>query len=668
MTTQQSQFPPQSLAWHFEAPEGFRGEFGWLCGYSADPDFMDDAVERFTRWTKHQRAYAGQIALAMMLDPGNRQITPTDVPGVVHLPAKSGRKPFRLLHAKVAVLGYRHESDADRWIVRLIVATGNWTDATLEQSLDLVWSIEINSEQITSGEQEVRQTCADIQAAWRFLRWLREHFDTRLTDYVPPEREETPSFVAQRHLVEWLDRIGEKAGSMKPRFVDNRKHSLLAQLPSLIDQDSGTRRRNYLAMGSGFFESASAGHEGIPTILNVIAGNLHESGLLTAEPEVDVFVNPAGCQAVAGAANAIQQAGWSIRAAGKPDYFGNTQRSLHAKFIFSASYRSNSETCNNPWLYLGSGNLTGPGFGNPMSTNGGNLEAGVVFVLEPLCWDASKNIPPEAWVCNRLPIQWENAIEEPAKLAVGSDMPERAGEYFASPIACLAWENHNGGGWLRPLGDMSDGEFELLDLSGNACVLDDTQGFYWPSKRPRQVTVRWQEHGQNQQADVPVIDEFGRVAATTLPALDIQAAWWQLAEFPSPTEDAPPESDGSEDADDAASGDGALGTKVQGPYPIRQLMELIENIADKQTHLEQTDWPAWCIRLEQSLAQAADAEVLEHIRHMGLNPLSPLWHPPFRPDFALNASTPEGRRYEDVVGRVERIWQVSDLKRIGEDV
>ena len=39
---------PPSLAQHFDAPDGYQGEFGWVCGFSADAAFMDDAAERFT--------------------------------------------------------------------------------------------------------------------------------------------------------------------------------------------------------------------------------------------------------------------------------------------------------------------------------------------------------------------------------------------------------------------------------------------------------------------------------------------------------------------------------------------------------------------------------------------------------------------------------------------
>jgi len=81
-------FKSPSLAQHFEAPDNFRGRFGWLCGYSADADFLNDAAERFTRQTQRQRAYEGRIALALMLDPGNPPVRLDETPAVMHLPIR----------------------------------------------------------------------------------------------------------------------------------------------------------------------------------------------------------------------------------------------------------------------------------------------------------------------------------------------------------------------------------------------------------------------------------------------------------------------------------------------------------------------------------------------------------------------------------------------------
>ena len=158
-------YKPLSLAQNFDAPDDFVGCFGWLCGYSADAGFLDDAVERFVRQTRAQRAYNGRILLAVMLGPGNQQLPPIDAPGVLHLPFKGASMPWLLLHAKVAILGFRHVSDPRKWQLRLIVSTGNWTRETLEDSLDLAWRVDFRSEELRVTDHAIGQTCADLRAA-----------------------------------------------------------------------------------------------------------------------------------------------------------------------------------------------------------------------------------------------------------------------------------------------------------------------------------------------------------------------------------------------------------------------------------------------------------------------------------------------------------------------
>src|ERR1700760_3639772 len=111
-------FKPCSLAQLFDPPDDYQGVFGWICGYSADAGFLEDAAERFSGLTKAQREHQGQISLSLMLDPGNPQIFPSEVSGFLHLPVKSAPLPFQLLHAKVAVLGFERSGRA---LLRVVV-------------------------------------------------------------------------------------------------------------------------------------------------------------------------------------------------------------------------------------------------------------------------------------------------------------------------------------------------------------------------------------------------------------------------------------------------------------------------------------------------------------------------------------------------------------------
>jgi hypothetical protein len=69
-------FRPSSLAQIFEPPDEHQGVFGWLCGYSADAGFLEDAVERFSGLTQAQRAHQGRVMLAAVLRSGK----PSDSP------------------------------------------------------------------------------------------------------------------------------------------------------------------------------------------------------------------------------------------------------------------------------------------------------------------------------------------------------------------------------------------------------------------------------------------------------------------------------------------------------------------------------------------------------------------------------------------------------------
>ncbi|MDH4099094.1 MAG: hypothetical protein OEV28_00790 [Nitrospirota bacterium] len=653
---------PLSLAQHFEAPVAYLGCFGWVCGYSADAIFMDDAAERFTRQTHAQRAYNGRITLAMMLDPGISQI---DVPGVAHLPIRDiNEKPFRLMHAKVAILGFRHETDAEQWQLRLIVSTGNWTRETLEKTLDLAWRVDLASDDLKNSSNTIRQACADIRSAEDLFSWLCNYYDTRILDALPPGRTDSESVHAKRLFESWIMQAAAKAGWAKSRFFDTREKPLLAQLPAMIEKVGKAAKRNYLALGSGFYEATSENNV-IPVVLGKIVETLKHKQLLTANPEVDVFVNPNACQAVAASYQALIEAGFTVRPAGQPDLGQKLQRTLHAKFIFGANCRENSALCNSAWLYLGSGNLTSPGFTNKASTNGGNLEAGVVLIPEDIYWRDGRGVKSECVITNLLPVQWETDVSDlPESLDKGADMPERDCQFVAAPVAWLYWNENADKRWLTAADDATV-PFEVLDDGGEPCYSDGKRRFLWVGNRPRFVRLRWDVGGQMQESTVSILDEYGRLAATALPEIDLDEAWWQLANFPMPPDDEELVNEDDQVAQSATRPQLARPT-LAAVYPIRQMMQLVENIAAKQTAISEVDWASWCTRLEQCLIQATDSSVVEVFREkIKINPLSPLWHAPFRPAFAETAYTEEGQRYEDALRRVEMEWNVASLTKIG---
>jgi len=657
-----------SLAQWFAGPEdAWVGRFGWLCGYSADADFLDLAAELFTRQTAAQRAHAGGIALGVMLDPGNPAISMLEAPGVAHLPIRADiDKKFALLHAKVALLGFRHRERAGDWMVRLIVSTGNWTRQTIEESLDLAWCVDVRSRDLPeahSPDEETLHRCADIAAARGMLERLAALFDTRLLDAAAPVRERETG-LAIGDVSAWIRQCCEHATNGVPRFVHNEDRSLLDQLPERIAQAGIDVASNRLAMGSGFYESAAQSNA-VPATLAAIVASLKANMLLCANSAVDVFVNPLACQAVAQSAKAMNKANMTIRAAAQPAtiFRDGRARALHAKFLLGYKARSDSPYCLSAWVYLGSGNLTGPGF-QRAARQGGNLEAGVVFATADLVWSREREFEPHHFLENVLPVHRRDTLE-PHALTAGGDMPEREDVYLAAPVGWLAWHPTGDDSGELAASDDAQGAFDVIGVSGEPCTRNtDGNVFLWHGPRPRVVTVRWQAGDRVLVADVPVVDEFGRVAAAALPALELEEAWWHLANFPQPPGD---DVDGGDTDIDGAPNPAALNGKHQrARYAVREMMTFIERLAERQTAVVEPDWSAWCCRLEQTLALLADSDGVRAFREMQLDPISALRVESFRPTYAESAATPHGQEYEALLDRIAERWQMAQTEPIGE--
>lgn len=637
---------PPTLLDMFEPPEGHLGGFGWLCGYSADPYFLNAAAERFTRRTQRRRAAEGDIAFGLVLDSGSPRISIVDAPGVLHFPLPQGQA-FRLMHAKVSLLGFR-AIDSDGWLLRLVVSTGNWTRETLEESLDLACCIEVAEDDL--GTEEAKQRLVDVNAGAGFLMELREQIDD-----APLRAASSVTQEAAGLLDQWTDDVGAVVPSdLRPRFIESRTEALLPQIVSRISEG----RRNYLAIGSGFYEGGVGG--GVPHVLSEAIGALGRADLLARDPDVAVFVNPAACQSIAGAAEAMAAARLKVRCPGQGAF--RRPRTLHAKFLFGAQYDGRSRRCGRAFLYLGSGNFTEPGLLRSGSRRG-NLEAGIVLAPDGLTWESDDRggVPVKA----ALPITWDDhSVLKPEELASGGEMPDRSDVYRVAPVTHFIWTPVSEDSGLLTSPDEGDLGFSVLDPSGAPCRLGG-RSVLWAGPCPREVTVTWTADDHACSERVPVIDRDGRVGATPLSLVALDEVWSLLADFPNPPadDDEPGAGDGGDedDGDDSTGSSRGNVERPAGEYPIRQVMSLIEQIAARQIELHPADWTAWCTRLQQTLElAAADADVTA-FRAMGLNPFSSLLAEPFRPDFAQDATSPEGRLYETALARAATAWQVADL-------
>ncbi|MBK0096195.1 hypothetical protein IBT49_09405 [Erwinia sp. S63] len=645
-----SKLPP-SLADYFDAPEGYKGHFGWLCGYSATDDFLENAVDRFSCLNQATRANHGQIKLAIFLDAGNKPVSAVDVPGVLHCQMKSA-PPLNLLHAKVAILGFMPDQPEDTWRLRLVVSTGNWTKETLTESLDLVWCLDLSRDALESVTDDVQQSCADLRAAQNLFEEIASWCDTSLLT-LEINDQLTTGGLARLDVNAWLNTCRKYARG-KPRLVDNRKSSLFNQLKSWLYQPAVVGKRNYLAMGSGFYEGGRGDKSLVP---QKIVRFLQDEDLLTKKPEIDLYVNPEACQAVASNMAKLRKLHITVR---PPSQLVKPERTLHAKFIFSANYRNVSDTLTQCWFYMGSGNLTGPGFMQRMKTGVGNLEAGVFFSPERLARTPAGKLAPEKTLTWLLPIQSEidcDALQMP--LQAGQEMDERR-PHYAPPVTWLKWNPLSDGQGALHCPGLPEHKITVLASDGTSCPLVQ-QGYLWQGEMPRWVNITWQSDNGMESAKIPVIDVFGRIAATSLRPLDLEEVLWQLSSFPHTLD-----VDFAEPTNaltNSTAGSFAINSDDQAvsSQPVRQVMALIEGIAERQTTLPESQWLYWCRSLEQTLIQASENSDITCFKDLGINPLSPLKEAPFRPVYAEDDQSDKGQDYLQMLMRIEQAWGVDSL-------
>jgi len=299
-----------SLDEHFTAPEGHTACFGWVIGFSADEVFLDLALERFTGRSRIQREHEARTFIAVVLDPTRPAIEPIDCPGVVHLHMKPPL-PFRLLHAKVAVLAFRGPSG--QWRLRLIVSTGNWTTESLASSIDLAWSVEVpwspGANASSSLTAEEREDAADIRAAWDLVNFVLGLTDASYLAARSPVAVRSDTATAYRAAVQCLERLSPRPAG-RTRFFDTRRSSALTEILKRVPFPS--RRRNYFAVGSGFYEGPSAAVDAVPSVIAALSSRLAAMGVLSGTARKALYVNPGACQGVATAATALNETGWVV--------------------------------------------------------------------------------------------------------------------------------------------------------------------------------------------------------------------------------------------------------------------------------------------------------------------------------------------------------------------
>jgi hypothetical protein len=551
----------------FMPPENCFGDFGFVCGFTATPKVMGQI----------RRSFTGEIArpvLAAFIHPTINAIS--DIPGLAWMWMRLQDRGYNLLHAKVALLGFR-KRDEDGYVIRLAVSTGNWTQDPLTDSIDLFWSIDLQT------DTHVDQDIADIQAAWAMFDWLRERGDCAL---IEREYDGAMPYARLEAEIRTLP-----PSTLQPRFIDSRSQALL---PQVVERLGMRKKADRLIIGSGYFEAEGDGSAGLPERLRktLIAENL-----LKKTATLDLFLNPLSCQGIALRAPALTAAGWNLRRPSSALH-GEEGR-LHAKFVLLASGQDEAVGR----VYIGSGNLSRNGF-ETAANAGGNLEAGVVVDLpKGLKWSRRKD--SKGGLAALLPIQFNDTVT-PSALQPGSGFVPPEVPASHPPVSWLNWQD----------GELSAPGAIVLDVTGphgKAVTLPCA----WPAPAPAIVTLSKSEWR------LPVVAE-GVLVVPRVTEMTVEDILAGLGSFPEPV-DADQSDDGPEGGEPLVE----ISDRPESPpatYAIRRMMGLLVRLGETQANIQLGDWPRWCRELRQNLFAicAQEQPMIEFFRDAMANPLPAL--------------------------------------------
>ena len=598
----------------FLPPKGYFGDFGMLCGFTASRQVLD----------RLRRNFSGETArpvLAAFIHPTVAAVS--DLPGVawIWISPDEAARGYRLLHAKVAILGFRQEG-GDGYVIRLVTTTGNWTEDPLGSSIDLFWSVDVPTTQ--ASDAQVR---ADLHAVWSLFGWLRDRADTSLIDKTYDENLPDALLASQIAAIPITDRT--------PRFIDSRTEALM---PQIVRRMSSGRKHNRLFIGSGYFEGTHAGQTTVP---DQVCRALLSTGALTKQAACDIVLNPDSCQGLTEKAAGLKADGWTLRLPVSTHHAAGDAK-LHAKFVLLATDDGKAKCQGH--LYLGSGNMTSPGLLRPAGS-AGNLEAGIVLDLpKGLEWRTNN-----ANAINRyLPIGGTECPDI-SKLAVGQAF-ERPEEPEVLPeVAYLIWDNDH----LRAPDDRT------IAIRKHEGTIVQTP-CSWPGPAPMTVTTYpdgWR---------LPVVAD-GVLVTPRRKDMTVDDLLANLGRFP-----APEVSDTDDETENGDPGDGhtQVSTANDAPspvpvtiYPLRRMMRLLVRLSEVQARVDPRDWPRWCRELQSDLKAITEQEetMLNYFRTARVNPLPALADERMRPAEA------DADRLAATLAAVSRAWGLADLPSLWDE-
>lgn len=646
----------RSLLDLFRPPGDLVGQFGIVTAYCGTADFLEDAVSVFSRLARRRRESLGHPFLFLLLDAHRtaervRLLKPNEVPGVFELPPRRDRHP-ELFHAKVGLLAFGEVRGGRPSHLRLVVTTGNWTQASARRQLELAWQLDVP---VVNGQLEGPwMDRADFGEAAAFFTSALQRYGVAPTrkpqiDALLQMARSNPSEFAAKRFIHSLKPAHKNASGGTP---------LYDQILKLAPHDRSDPR-DVLMCGSGFYERPGKGGAKPEVLarLESLPGLKPGKRVAIARPQ----------DAGALAKWKGDRDGWLLL--GAVDGQGAVPRSLHAKFIYVG--RRWGQATRDGWLYLGSGNLTKRGLLLAPSTGArGNVEAGVILGV-------SEKLDAEA-LASKLFVDLEGEPFEPSEMASGHDEDQvLAKSLVDTPPILMAEEveDEAGGRQLRLYWAEPTGAAAVLSWPGvEIHVPHGTQFVPLVGPCPSMLTVA----SDGKELAVPVEDANGRLCRVPLSPMRFEDALADLLNYPVPDADEDENDDdenGEGDEDDEAggqsqAGDGDDGEDEDGDseaaaghrsdeeaisYPLQEGMELLERVGQLQSLIPPHHLLDWFRHLESRLIDCLPARQIKAWRELAFPLLATLAKPAFR---APNMTNEQSKAYMETLRRVARKWEV----------
>lgn len=634
-----------------------RGVFGLLCALSGDSAFIERVMHSFTGLSAPQRERSGRLSMALFLDASHPRLE--GIPGLAWGYPTAGPRAAKMLHAKVALLGFGGATHGEVEYVRLIVFTGNWTTEAVNGQINLAWYCDYD----LSGQTLASQEASDMHAALAFWRALLGSMDGRDGYFrMPgPGRESIDGFLTfvsgaippSRLLPRFMSTI---SGRRTEKVGIFRAGSIGAQV--LLRFGRSRHTRNFLCCGSGFFEKPGPS-PAEPSVLKQLTSVLRNGkfGLTRnlRRENKHLIVNPD----TSGAAGVWLRDGdgrrhWSYY---RPHNALSPKSVLHAKYILLANVSEIHERMTHGILYLGSANLSVQGF-TLLPGQRGNIEVGIVQEL--------RGSPEMDDLYARLGIRRTSLSGQSVPKGPKDETAELGGMECPPlpPIDHLFYDRVRG--LLTIVPSAAADSWSVMSIGG-VPVASSSTSFSFPNGSPGiALKVIAKRKTILQSWLVPVFQEpvpgSAALFATPPPLPQrMDSILSLIADFP---EELPEVDDTDPDTRDPEAGGGAVAAGTtrgarddlqeervrMADYPLHMATSLVEAIADKNQTITASAFPDWVARLRQLLLTDMDPGTTDKMRSVGTDFMKPL-----RDVRGFSPNTPSVE-YEKLVDEIRVSW------------